>query len=242
MADANESDENDCDHVPVSLAALLGRPLPAKSQLCTCGLIPCLCTDGETFIAAREEEPLLATSAAGGLLLNPGESDEAKRQYLNLQLSRYLKPHQRRGVRFLWARSVETRRGHGCVLADHMGLGKTLQLVAVLRAFFGRGTQRETALVVAPAFVLQNWLDEVQRWLPRDQLVRARTLPSAGGAAARLAAVRDWRHKGGTLLLGCTRRRTLRILTASLSPFGYRAYLEGETKGGAQVTRCSAFW
>ena len=193
----------------VSLTALLGRPALAESRICTCGLIPCLCYDGETFVAAREEEPLLATSAVGGLLLNPGEPDE-ERQYLDPQLSQHLKPHQRCGARFLWARCVAAREGRGCVLADHMGLGKTLQLITALRAFFGRGARQETALVVAPAFVLQNWLDEVRRWLPRDNAVRARSLPTTGGAVARLAAVRDWHNEGGTLLLGHTLRRSLR--------------------------------
>ena len=39
-----------------------------------------------------------------------------------------------------------------------MGLGKTLQLIGTLQSWFANRRER-TALVVAPAFVLPNWLD-----------------------------------------------------------------------------------
>ena len=63
--------------------------------------------------------------------------------------------HQAEGIKFLWARVVGAPDGtaRGCVLADHMGLGKTLQLIGALRAWFGRGSRKKTALVIAPAFV-----------------------------------------------------------------------------------------
>ncbi|EGB02156.1 hypothetical protein AURANDRAFT_69145, partial [Aureococcus anophagefferens] len=160
---------------------------------------------GEEFFAAAVEEPARAGGAApAGLALNPGASPDDAR-FLDGDLSRHLKPHQERGVRFMWERCVgpaEEGDARGCVLADHMGLGKTLQLICVLKSWLGGGPPRRTALVIAPAFVLSNWLGEIERWLPRDRALRPRTLPAAGGAAARLAAVAAWQREGGALLVG----------------------------------------
>ena len=151
------------------------------------------------------EEPARAGGAApAGLALNPGAPPDDAR-FLDGDLSRHLKPHQERGVRFMWERCVgpaEEGDARGCVLADHMGLGKTLQLICVLKSWLSGGPPRRTALVIAPAFVLSNWLGEIERWLPRDRALRPRTLPAAGGAAARLAAVAAWQREGGALLVG----------------------------------------
>jgi len=44
-------------------------------------------------------------------------------------LAAHLKPHQREGVRFLWHHIAHEDGGRGCILADSMGLGKTLQAI-----------------------------------------------------------------------------------------------------------------
>ena len=52
--------------------------------------------------------------------------------HLPRSLGRALKPHQLEGIRFVWK---HVRRADGCVLADYMGLGKTLQVLCVCWAF-----------------------------------------------------------------------------------------------------------
>ena len=49
-------------------------------------------------------------------------------------LSRHLRPHQRDGVGFLYrcVMGFDTELGRGAVLADQMGLGKTLQCIALI--------------------------------------------------------------------------------------------------------------
>lgn len=70
--------------------------------------------------------------------------------------------------------------GAGALLADDMGLGKTIQAIALLL----ERAQMGAALVVAPASVLFNWVDELKRFAPslkpivfnqadRDQVVSA---------------------------------------------------------------------
>ena len=51
------------------------------------------------------------------------------------------------------------------LLADDMGLGKTVQVIAALRVLFVRRAI-ESALVVAPASVLDQWRQELQKWAP----------------------------------------------------------------------------
>lgn len=52
--------------------------------------------------------------------------------------------------------------GAGAVLADDMGLGKTVQTISVLLARASLGAQ----IVVAPAALLINWKNELQRFAP----------------------------------------------------------------------------
>ena len=75
-------------------------------------------------------------------------------------------PFQRDGVRAL----IGSER---LLLADDMGLGKTLQVIAALRVLFVRRAI-ESALVVAPASVLDQWRQELQKWAPelRAMIVR----------------------------------------------------------------------
>ena len=67
-------------------------------------------------------------------------------------------PFQMEGVETL----LENRQ---LLLADDMGLGKTLQVIVALRVLFLKG-EIETALVVAPASVLDQWRRELIKWAP----------------------------------------------------------------------------
>lgn len=74
-------------------------------------------------------------------------------------LSASLRPYQERGI--AWLQRL-TDNGFGAVLADQMGLGKTLQAIAVLTA---RPLDRPH-LVVAPTSVVGNWAAELARFAP----------------------------------------------------------------------------
>jgi len=70
--------------------------------------------------------------------------------------SQRILPHQLEGIQF--GREVRGR----LLLADGMGLGKTLQAVMIAATF----PKDFPALVVTPASVVLNWQGEIRRWLP----------------------------------------------------------------------------
>ena len=105
---------------------------------------------------ARVMEGLRAPDALGGIDTG-GE------------LRATLRPYQRAGVRWLWALH-ELALG-GC-LADDMGLGKTLQVLGLL-LLRKRAKADGPALLVVPASLVANWMDEALRFTPSLRLLVA---------------------------------------------------------------------
>jgi superfamily II DNA or RNA helicase len=71
-----------------------------------------------------------------------------------------LRPYQKVGVQ--WLRLL-SGLGLGACLADDMGLGKTIQVLALLLT---QGERRRPSLLVAPASLLANWAEEIERFAP----------------------------------------------------------------------------
>lgn len=73
-----------------------------------------------------------------------------------------LRPYQQKG--YEWLRLLSEIGGSGC-LADDMGLGKTLQAIAFLLHTINEHPQTQH-LVVAPASLLYNWQNELEKFAP----------------------------------------------------------------------------
>ncbi|MCF8224643.1 MAG: DEAD/DEAH box helicase [Bacteroidales bacterium] len=98
-------------------------------------------------------------------------------------LNAKLRDYQLEGYAWLW---LLQENGFGGCLADDMGLGKTLQTLAILQynkethvaetfdetpgegqlSLFSGDLQKPTSLVVVPASLIQNWMNETERFLP----------------------------------------------------------------------------
>ncbi len=85
-----------------------------------------------------------------------------------------LRPYQERGVEWL---AHMRQWGLGACLADDMGLGKTLQVLAFLTALRQEGPLQ--ALLVVPASLLGNWMDEMTKFTP--ELIARVAHPSVAG-------------------------------------------------------------
>lgn len=74
-------------------------------------------------------------------------------------LNASLRPYQREG--YHWIARLN-KWGAGALLADDMGLGKTVQAIT----FFLLKKEEGASLVVAPASVVPNWKEEIERFAP----------------------------------------------------------------------------
>ncbi|EFA84124.1 SNF2-related domain-containing protein [Heterostelium album PN500] len=91
-------------------------------------------------------------------------------------ISKHLRPHQRRGVQFLYDCVTGQRHqfGNGCILADQMGLGKTVMTLTTLWTLLkqsptGQPTCKK-AIIVTPAGLVGNWKREIKRWFGAERL------------------------------------------------------------------------
>ncbi|GJN22373.1 hypothetical protein PR202_gb09929 [Eleusine coracana subsp. coracana] len=87
-------------------------------------------------------------------------------------LVRYLRPHQREGVQFMFdcvSGSLSDDGISGCILADDMGLGKTLQSITLLYTLLCQGFDGKPmvkrAVIVTPTSLVSNWESEISKWL-----------------------------------------------------------------------------
>ena len=74
-----------------------------------------------------------------------------------------LRPYQKAGVQWL---HLLSGLGLGACLADDMGLGKTIQVLSLLLVLGRKKKGKQPSLLVAPASLLANWMQEIERFAP----------------------------------------------------------------------------
>uniref|UniRef100_M4BPW5 Uncharacterized protein n=1 Tax=Hyaloperonospora arabidopsidis (strain Emoy2) TaxID=559515 RepID=M4BPW5_HYAAE len=174
--------------------------------------------EGEEEEEEGEEEKkklCLNQATSEGAVPTGAEGMEDAPVFVYTELVKKLKPHQVIGARFLWSHVAVEPEGFGCVLADFMGLGKTLQVITTAQAFLskqtldtdGKLTQRHKhVLILAPTICVRNWEAEIVKWLGKNETRRLGLFTLESGREKkmcdRVAVVKKWHKRGGILIMG----------------------------------------
>ncbi|KAJ9408725.1 hypothetical protein DTO045G8_3673 [Paecilomyces variotii] len=136
--------------------------------------------------------------------------------YLDPHIGRRVKPHQLRGVQFMWRELIQDEKRQGCLLAHTMGLGKTMQVISFLvtisaaassnnpgiRAQVPACFHRSQTLILCPSSLIDNWYEEFLMWTPRtNYLGPLRKITSASAFGERIRELSAWDEEGGVLIM-----------------------------------------
>ena len=139
-------------------------------------------------------------------------------------LCRNLKPHQARGIRFMFQSVFESKKyvesgkvPGGAILAHCMGLGKTLQTIGLVHTVMTNFPEQvKCVLVISPVNTVKNWEDEFYKWL-KDDLENDVDVYEVSGAKDnwdRADRLKYWGKNGGALIMGYDMYRNLTNTTA----------------------------
>lgn len=93
--------------------------------------------------------------------------------------------YQKTGVQWLYELFQQE---HGGIISDEMGLGKTIQIIAFVAGLHYSGMLDKPVLIVCPATVMTQWVNEFHTWWPP---LRTMVLHSIGSGMAGKAALRE---------------------------------------------------
>ncbi|XP_046668986.1 LOW QUALITY PROTEIN: transcriptional regulator ATRX homolog [Homalodisca vitripennis] len=158
------------------------------------------------------------------LVLDFNESDKKELISVNKGLVEKMKPHQAKGVKFMWDSCFESiaqlkkKKGSGCILAHCMGLGKTFQVISLVHTLLiNEETQVRTVMVVCPLSTVLNWYNEFDKWLEDIEggdSIEVFHLTKCKQNPERARELRRWQHNGGVLIMGYEMFRNLTCETA----------------------------
>ena len=171
----------------------------------------------DRFAGVQKEEGDLL-----GVVVNPGKLEYHDFVYLNPRFGNgvRLRPHQREGLQFLWREiTADNEDLQGCLLAQTMGLGKTMQIIALMVALSEASRspnpniyqqvphtlRKSRTLVLCPPALVENWWDEFILWVPQpssENIGEVRRVCSTMLMTERLDQIYTWSKDGGVLLIG----------------------------------------
>ena len=112
--------------------------------------------DPSTRLPKVEFGPLYDDSAPDAVVLFKGEYKPYVSVVVDPHLGAKLRPHQRTGVQFMYDCVTGDRlKGcHGCILADDMGLGKSIQAITILWTLLRQGKYGKPLVQKALVFAI----------------------------------------------------------------------------------------
>ncbi|KAG6035930.1 hypothetical protein E4U19_004036 [Claviceps sp. Clav32 group G5] len=158
------------------------------------------------------------------LIINESKQDDQSFIYINQYLGDRIKDHQIEGVRFMWNQIIQdSALRQGCLLAHSMGLGKTMQVITLLVAIqeasrsldpstvsqIPSDLQQSKTLVLCPAGLVNNWIDELLLWDVDKILGGPYAIDSTMSGEERVATAEQWSQSGGVLVIGYTMLKSI---------------------------------
>ncbi|KAJ5448700.1 SNF2-related protein [Penicillium cf. griseofulvum] len=122
------------------------------------------------------DEPIVHKSLADILGIKKNVEDRPKVPVvIDPRLSKVLRPHQVEGVKFLYrcVTGLVDKNANGCIMADGMGLGKTLQCIALMWTLLKQSSEAgkttiQKCVIACPSSLVGNWANELVKWLGKD--------------------------------------------------------------------------
>ncbi|KAL3288349.1 hypothetical protein HHI36_002797 [Cryptolaemus montrouzieri] len=160
----------------------------------------------------------LASSKVDKLILDIDEKTEKPLLEVGKDLVSKLKPHQASGIQFMWDACFESlemaksNEGSGCILAHCMGLGKTLQVIALATTLLesAEETNVRKVLIVTPLSTVLNWKSEFNNWLSGDEDFEVYELVTCKTQnAERAHYIKQWHQNGGVMIISYAMFRNL---------------------------------
>ncbi|KAL1487977.1 hypothetical protein ABEB36_015357 [Hypothenemus hampei] len=166
---------------------------------------------------------LKADATVEKVVLDFDESTNTPLLSVDKTLAIQLKPHQVQGVKFMWDATFESLEraknttGSGCILAHCMGLGKTLQVIALIHTLLTNQekTKVEKVMVVCPVNTVLNWKNEFRKWMPNNddfEVYELVTCKTSSINHERNYVIKNWYESGGVLIIGYNMFRTLSLV------------------------------
>ncbi|KAI3337443.1 putative DNA repair and recombination protein RAD26 [Xylariaceae sp. AK1471] len=143
---------------------------------------------------------------------SPDEPDHHLKHGLKLPGDIYpaLFDYQKTGVQ--WLAELYSQQVGG-IIGDEMGLGKTVQVISFIAALHYSKQLDKPVLVVAPATVLQQWVNEFHRWWPP---LRVSMLHSSGSGMMNMSRENEiedddlaWNRKDGPRVVNKAAKRVI---------------------------------
>jgi len=150
----------------LSVLELAGADARTLESLASCG------ADDETLTAVRRLRDAVASFEGIPAVATPAS------------FRGDLRPYQKEGLDFL---SYASALGLGVILADDMGLGKTVQTLAWLQSLRDADPDGGPSLVICPASVVHNWVEEAAQFTPELRVLAIERGKGRRALHARLA-------------------------------------------------------
>ncbi|EFQ97419.1 DNA repair and recombination protein RAD54 [Nannizzia gypsea CBS 118893] len=160
--------------------------------------------DGKEVEQKKLDQPLVHKSLAEILGIKKNVDERPKVPVvIDPRLAKILRPHQIEGVKFLYrcTTGLVDKNANGCIMADGMGLGKTLQCITLMWTLLKQSPEAgkptvQKAVIACPATLVGNWANELVKWLGKDA-INPFVIDGKASKAELISQLRQWAIASG---------------------------------------------